>query len=115
MGGKGKKKGGKGKKGAEDGEMDPGKLTGILQAQVDTLAQRICNEQERFDRAEDRIEQSRTEGTEMTERMQTHDKDAKNKIQAMTSMYREMEQTSMKDIDDLDMEIEKLEDKKRNL
>ena len=80
MGGKGKKKAGKGKKGADDGEMDPSKLGMILQAKVDTLAQRIVNEQERYDKAEDRIEQSRIEGVEMSERMEAHNKDAKNKI-----------------------------------
>ena len=33
----------------------------------------------------------------------------------MTSMYRKMEHESMQDIDDLDSEIERLENKKRNL
>ena len=60
MGGKKKKAGGKKGKGDDD-EMDPSKLSGILQAQVDTLAQRIVNEQEKFDKAEDRIETSRLE------------------------------------------------------
>ena len=51
MGGKKKKAGGKKGKGGDDDEMDIGTLNMILQAQVQSMQQKIVLEQERYSNA----------------------------------------------------------------
>ena len=90
MGGKKKKAGGKKGKGDDD-EMNVGTLNAILEAQVQSMQQKIVLEQERLANSRGQWDNFRHRETVMEERMDKHKIDTKTKIGQMTEMYRHME------------------------
>ena len=89
MGGK-KKKGGKGKKGDDD-EMNIGTLNAILEAQVQSMQQKIVLEQERLTNALGAQDYLRSKEVDLDGKMEDLKTATKFKIGEMTIMYRRME------------------------
>ena len=115
MGGK-KKAGGKGKKkGGDDDEINVGTLNMILQAQVESMQQKIVLEQERCANGHDQIEQSRLNEEKLDERLEKHKKETREKIRDMTIMYRSMEKELTSLIKEKETRVETQEEEKRRL
>jgi hypothetical protein len=82
----GKKKGGKGKKGAKDGDekYDVAQMNLILQAQVQSFKERLVLEQERKDRAKAKVEEIRQDEIETFKALETQNKDTYHIVHEMT-------------------------------
>ena len=87
-------------KGGDDDGIDPGEMLAILEAQRESLAQRLVMEQERENASEQKKEILVEEGQTLEDEREEEVTKTKGLIRGMTHMYREMEkelQTTIKD------------------
>ena len=89
MGGK-KKGGGKKGDGGEDDKYDPAQMTIILQAQVQSLKERLSSEQERRDQARASIDEIRDGEQEMLKKITAVKEQTEQIVKKMTESYTEV-------------------------
>ena len=90
-----KKKAAKGKGGDDDGP-DQGEMTGILQAHVDSLKQKLVLQQERQNGSLAKQEKIQLNELDMGKDMEAHRMKTQEMVKSMTATYREMERALLK-------------------
>ena len=109
-----KKKAAKGKGGDDDGP-DQGEMTGILQAHVDSLKQKLVLQQERQNGSQAKQEKIQLSELDMGKDMEAHRIKTQEMVKSMTALYREMERGLLKTITEQQQEVENKEQMKRDL
>ena len=107
----GKKKGGgggkKGKKGGDDDEINQDDMYQVLVNKVAALKSRIFLEQERRDNALATTEEIREKETKLDKDMDDHHDKTKEQVNAMTKIYKNMEDGKNTEIEICRKEVDK--------
>ena len=103
MGGKGKKKGGK--DGGEDDKYDPAQMQVILQAQVQSLKERLSSEQERRDQSQSVVDEIRESEQQMLTKIETVKENTEDIVRKMTASYNKLQEEHYANISKFNEEI----------
>lgn len=110
-----KKKPAKGGKGGDDEGPDQAEMNGILEAQVESLKQRLVMQQERYNRSMAKQEEIQIEEGKMDEEMTKHKGQTFEMVKSMTHTYREMEKGLQTTIDNHQIRVRGQDEQKRRL